>query len=280
MPPNGNTDYERVCIVVNSFFSIGMIPLNVLMYGNVPRNRFEYAHLNRLNQDFYIPYSGIAEGMLLNLTFFVGGLGLQLAFPRTIGPKTDWVYEQLEYVSAINTFGIILGVIITISVYCPSAFYNEMSDGYLWGCAIFQPLTGFVIGYFIATIFKLKFDKKVTLGLTTSFQNMQFSLATLINDYQEKPIFTNIVIYPIMVHICQIFWFSLLFISLRWGDKTFPPKSYLRTWCRVNTVCCQNEEPQEVLQLIEKQDREKLEEMKIIPYDLKIVQPSKINKFE
>lgn len=260
--PNVNTEYERALVAINTFLATGFMDFNIFMYGSVPREEIQYSKFNPTGQTFYVPYKAIATTWLQYDVYIIGGIATQLAYPRTRSKFINNLYDNFGYVGAFCSFSILLAYIITIAVYCPNAFNQEMSEGYLWGCAIFQPLTGFFIGYTIGFCFKFQLKNKVTLGLTTGMQNMQFSISTFVNDYSSKAIFTSIVIYPCMVYICQIFWLIVLTIFLLYGDKIFRVNGYTRSWCRIYTIFCEDEYTLEELDQMHLAEKLKIQELK------------------
>ena len=115
-----------------------------------------------------------------------------------------------------------------------------MTQGTLWGCAIFQPLTGFLIGYCFCRFFKLNRNDTLTIGLTTGIQNIQYSVSTFVNDYEKKSTFTSIVIYPCMLFICQLFWLFVYTSFIFVGPMVCNEDTKWYKCCNEETTCCHN----------------------------------------
>ncbi|XP_023220366.1 ileal sodium/bile acid cotransporter-like [Centruroides sculpturatus] len=188
---NGDVSLSVTMTTVSTILALGMMPLNVWIYGI----RIE-------SNALIIPYNNIALSLII------------VTSPVLVGMAIKWKVPKVSvYVtkggSAIG-FALII-VVLTIDFVVYQEFLCHISWRLIVTCII-MPITGILLGYFIAFICRRSNAICKTIAIESGIQNAAVVFSVIILSFDMKKYFTVLLI-PLFYATFQFVIFSVFCFS-------------------------------------------------------------------
>ncbi|XP_038621356.1 sodium/bile acid cotransporter [Tachyglossus aculeatus] len=200
----GDMNLSIVMTTCSTFSALALMPLLLYLYS---LGLYERDVQNK------VPYGGIILSLVLVL------------IPCTIGIVLK--SKRPQYVSCVTKVGAVITVVLVIAVVVLSSINVGHSILYvmtapLLAISFLMPLTGFLLGYLLATLFQLNERCRRTVSMETGCQNVQLC-STILNVTFPLEVIGPLFFFPLLYVIFQVGEGLLLIVLFRCYEKIRTP---------------------------------------------------------
>ena len=198
------------------------------MYGSYALDNVSWYWLNPTGVSLQVPWDALVEHWCLWNVFILGGMAIARAYPKMSSKVVTYFYIAIGYFGIFLSIAVVIVFIVVSAVYCPQAYDFEFSNGYLWGCALFQPISTWTCCKIVAHFMKLDRRDSNTVAMTGVFIDVQYAFSVYAYEYYTTGIRSTMEIYPVILLCSQIFWCIVLEFYAQYDLSKSPDKAKFR----------------------------------------------------
>ncbi|MBN3304983.1 NTCP protein, partial [Amia calva] len=199
---NGDMNLSIVMTTCSTVLALGMMPLLLYLYCH-----------GFSDVENAVPYGGITIALVMTLLPCAIGIAINARVPR---------YSKIIVrvgLSIMLIASVAIGILSGITI--GSTIWIVLSPSLLATSAL-MPLTGFLLGYLLSTLFRLNEQCKRTVSMETGCQNIQLC-ATILKVAFPLEVIGPLYLFPLIYIIFQIGEAFILILLYRCYQTLWPP---------------------------------------------------------